>query len=179
MSAGNGATPATPPKLFRFDRQTGDVVLLDKSGRERRLRPTMAAAEQIEAQLGAGMNVLQTRIAAAAWPFAPQVVAEPKMVPSSSELAVILLAGLQAGGEKSATLDDAKKIVWDLGPTKTASALFEFAWAATDGGRLREDDLKNEVSPPGSLLEPSGDQTEEDQITADLLTEPSSESSSG
>ena len=169
MSAGNGSTPPKPPEPFRLDRQTGEVVLIDASGRDRRLRPTMAATEQIESQLSAGMEVLRTRVAAACWPYAPHVAAEPKMIPTLAELAVILLAGLQAGGERGATLEEAKKLIWDLGRSKVVVALFEFTWAAADGGRLRAEDLKNEVSPSGSQPEPNGEATTEENLTAELM----------
>jgi hypothetical protein len=165
MSAGNGSTPPKPAEPFRLDRKTGEVVLTDRTGTERRLRPTMEASEQIETRLEAGMDVLRTRVAAACWPYAPNVAAEPKMVPTSSELAVILLAGLQAGGERGATLAAAKQIIWDLGRAKVVGALFEFTWACSDGGRLREEDLKNEVSPSDSKPEPSGETVEESLIT--------------
>ena len=168
MSESNGSTPPKRPEPHRLDRQTGEVVLFDASGRERRMRPTMAATEQIEERLSAGIDVIRQRAAAAVWPYATHIMAEPKAVPPTSELAIILHAGLQAGGEKNLTLEEAKKIIWDLGRIKVVGAIWEFVWAASDGGRLREEDLKNVASPNGSLPEPSGDQTKDDEITADL-----------
>jgi len=178
MASGNGTKAPTPPESFRLDRQTGEVIFTDRSGKERRLKPTMAATEQLESRLNSGIEVVRTRVAAACWPFAPHVAAEPKMIPTTAELAVVMWSGLQAAGERSLTVDDAKKLIWDVGRSKVVGALFEFTWACADGGRLREEDLKNGDSPSGSSNEPNGEDEAIDQLTAELTAGPSSGDSS-
>jgi hypothetical protein len=143
LSNGNGAD-ALP---YRLDRVTGEVVF-NYEDREFRLRPTMEATMEVEQALSQGIEMVRTRLVVAQNPFTaviPQV--DPKTTPTTAELGAIICAGIKAAGDRRATIEGAVRMVWQIGRNKIVPAITEFIWACSDGGRLREDDLKNVGSP--------------------------------
>lgn len=167
MSEGNGLD--LPPERFRLDRQSGEVILIERNRRERALRPTMAAAHEIEERLQAGLSAVRTRFAHATWPFTVDVVSNPKMVVSTKDMAAVLAIGARAAGQPM-TDKDAEAVVWENGVDWLALGLFHFVAACCDGGRLRADDAKNADSPNGLRRELNGE-AKEIEATADAMTE--------
>jgi hypothetical protein len=159
--ASNGKAASAPEPTYWIDHKTAEVVFKDRDGRERRLRPSMEATLEVERALGVGVDALRTRAAITGLPGI-----DNRLSLTTDELAAIACAGLRAAGAIGMTPDEAGRMIWALGRAAARQPIFEFVWACADGGRLRADDLKNEVSPNGSAPEPSGG----DDLTEALVT---------
>jgi hypothetical protein len=146
--------PAPQPR--KANRISGEVTFSDHHGREIRLRPTFEAALEIEDVLG-GLDALRLRVAAGGTPGIP--------APTTRELGVIIAAGVRATGEERVDSTKAARFAFDVGRDKLRKPLSEFLRALVDGGKLREDDLKNAESSNGSTSETEANELFEEMAT--------------
>lgn len=136
------------PDTHKTNPVTGAITLVDHAGRTKTLRPSFEAALEIEDELGVGVDQLRNRAALGGI----QAVAL-----TTRELGFIAYVGLKAGGEQGVSRDAATRWVWEVGRQKLRPAIVDFLWSLADGGRSREEDLKNVGLPNGSLSAPNGD----------------------
>lgn len=134
--------PAAQPK--RANKVAGEVVLVSPSGREIRLNPTFEAALEIEDELG-GLDNLRLRAAAGGHPGFASLTLKDK--------GVIIAAGVRATGEERVTAENCARFAWTCGNDALRKPLSDFLRALVDGGKVREDDLKNAASSNGSTRE--------------------------
>ena len=132
--------PAAQPK--RPNKVAGEVTFTDHQGREIKLRPTFSAAMEIETALG-GLDALRLKLAAGGAPGIPGI--------TFRELGVLIAAGVRATGEERIDAAKAAEFAFNCGRDRLRQPLAAFLRALVDGGKLREDDLKNAASSNGSL----------------------------
>lgn len=131
---GDGPQPRRPNKI------SGEVTFVDHQGREVRMRPTFEAALEVEDALG-GLDSIRLRAAASGAPGIPAL--------TFRDMGVIIAAGVRATGEERVDAAKAARFAFDTGRDALRKPLSEFLRALVDGGKVREDDLKNAGSSNG------------------------------
>lgn len=139
----------TAPKR-QANRVRGEVELRDSDGHVFIMRPTFAAALEIEDALGTGIDSFWVKMAASGVPGMPAA--------TTREIGVVMAAGIRAAGEERATAEKCSEIAWKMGRPAMRKAIEEFMYALVHGGKLRDEALKKSESSSVSNGSDASDQ---------------------